>query len=56
MFKDPAAFKAEWDKFISSSPGYRLIADPDLLSALKQMWMRAGGTKVESKNNKGQRV
>lgn len=56
LFKDPAAFKAEWDKFIASSPGYRLIADPDLLEALKQMWMRAGGTKVESKKNKGQRV
>ena len=56
LFKDPAAFKDEWDKFISSKPNYRLIADPELLSALKDMWMRTGGLKAESKKNKGKRV
>jgi hypothetical protein len=56
MFKDPAAFKAEWDKFVASKPNYKLIADPALLSVLKNMWMRSGGLKAESKKNKGQRV
>lgn len=56
MFKDPAAFKAEWDKFVASSPNYKLIADPALLSTLKTMWMRSGGMKAESKKNKGKRV
>lgn len=56
MFKDAAAFKAEWDKFVASSPNYKLIADPDLVSTLKDMWMRSGGLKAESKKNKGKRV
>jgi hypothetical protein len=56
MFKDPAAFKAEWDKFVASKPNYKLIADPALLAVLKNMWMRSGGLKAESKNNKGKRV
>lgn len=56
IFKDPAKFKAEWDKFVASQPGFKMITDPDLQNALKQMWMRAGGTRVESKNNKGKRV
>lgn len=56
MFKDPTAFKAEWDKFVASKPNYRLIADPALLSVLKNMWMRTGGMKAESKKNKGNRV
>ena len=56
MFKDPAAFKAEWDKFVASKPNYNLITDPALLAVLKNMWMRSGGLKAESKKNKGQRV
>lgn len=56
MFKDPASFKAEWDKFMSANPNFKLITDPELLSVLKNMWMRTGGTKTESKNNKGTRV
>jgi outer membrane biosynthesis protein TonB len=56
MFKDPAAFKAEWDKFVASKPNYNLITDPALLAVLKNMWMRSGGVKAESKKNKGQRV
>ena len=56
LFKDPNAFKAEWDKFIASKPNYKLIADPELLSTLKSMWMRSGGLKAESKKNKGKRV
>lgn len=52
VFKDPAAFKAEWDKFVASKPNYKLIADPALLTALKNMWMRSGGMKAESKKNK----
>lgn len=52
VFKDPAAFKAEWDKFVASKPNYKLIADPALLSVLKNMWMRSGGMKAESKKNK----
>lgn len=56
MFRDPAAFKAEWDKFVASKPNYNLITDPELLSVLKNMWMRSGGVKAESKKNKGQRV
>ena len=56
MFKDPAAFKAEWDKFVASKPNYKLIADPALLAVLKNMWMRSGGLKAESKKNKGKRV
>jgi hypothetical protein len=49
MFKNPTAFKAEWDKFMASNPNYKLIADPALLSGLKTMWMRTGGTKLENK-------
>ena len=56
MFKDPNAFKAEWDKFVASKPNYKLIADPQLLSTLKNMWMRSGGMKAESKKNKGKSV
>jgi hypothetical protein len=56
MFKDPAAFKAEWDKFMGANPNFKLITNPELLSVLKNMWMRTGGTKLESKNNKGTRV
>lgn len=56
VFKDPNAFKAEWDKFVASKPNYKLIADPQLLSVLKNMWMRSGGMKAESKKNKGKRV
>lgn len=56
ILKDPNAFKAEWDKFIASKPNYKLIADPQLLSVLKNMWMRSGGMKAESKKNKGKRV
>ena len=49
MFKNPTAFKAEWDKFMESNPTYKLIADPALLDVLKKMWMRTGGTKLENK-------
>lgn len=56
ILKDPNAFKAEWDKFIASKPNYKLIADPQLLSVLKNMWMRSGGMKAESKKNKGKSV
>lgn len=56
VFKDPATFKAEWDKFVASKPNYKLIADPALLSVLKNMWMRSGGMKAESKKNKGKLV
>ena len=56
MFKDPNAFKAEWDKFVAANQNYKLIADPKLLSVLKTMWMRSGGMKAESKKNKGKRV
>jgi len=56
IFKDPAAFKAEWDKYVTAhtkpdSP-YQLISDPEMLTALKDMWMRSGGLKVESKQSK----
>jgi hypothetical protein len=56
IFADPAAFKAEWDKYVASSPNYQLISDVELLTALKDMWMRTGGTKIESKKNTGQRL
>jgi hypothetical protein len=56
LFKDPNAFKAEWDKFVAANQNYKLIADPKLLSVLKTMWMRSGGMKAESKKNKGKRV
>ena len=59
IFTDPATFKAEWDKYVASKSAtapYQLIADPALLSVLKDMWMRTGGTKVESKKNKGRAI
>ena len=61
VFKDPNAFKAEWDKFVAAkSQGgapYQLIADPKLLQVLKNIWMRSGGTQAaESKKTKGKRV
>lgn len=53
IFKDATAFKAEWDKLLASNPTYKLISDPDLLSVLKNIWMKTGGTKLESVRNKG---
>ena len=51
LFKDPAVFKAEWDKYVASKGGekYRLISDPEMLMLFKNIWMRTGGTKVETK-------
>ena len=51
LFKDPAVFKAEWDKYVASNGGekYRLISDPEMLILLKSMWKRTGGTKAETK-------
>ena len=55
IYTDPAAFKAEWDKYVASKSAtapYHLISDPALLSVLKNMWMRTGGTSaMESKTN-----
>ncbi len=55
LFSDPAAFKAEWDKYVESKSAtapYQLIADPAMLAVLKDMWMRTGGTNLkESKKN-----
>ena len=55
IFSDPAAFKAEWDKYVASKSGtapYQLISDPAMLAVLKDMWMRTGGTNLkESKKN-----
>jgi hypothetical protein len=48
IFKDAAKFRAEWDEFVKQNPNYKLIADPDLLAVLKDIWMRSGGTKLES--------
>ena len=31
MFKNPTAFKAEWDKFMASNPNYKLIAEYKLI-------------------------
>ena len=51
LFKDPAVFKTEWDKYVASKGGenYRLISDPEMLILLKSMWKRTGGTKAETK-------
>lgn len=47
LFKDPALFKAEWDKYVSAqSQPYQLISDVRMLEVLKSMWMRTGGTKL----------
>jgi hypothetical protein len=55
LFRDPAAFKAEWDKFIKSQPeNYKLITNTELLGVLKDMWKYSGGVRAESKNNKKQ--
>ncbi len=55
IFADPAAFKAEWDKYVeskSTTTPYQLISDPAMLAVLKDMWMRTGGTNLkESKKN-----
>jgi hypothetical protein len=48
IFRDAAKFKAEWDTFVKQNPNYKLIADPELLMLLKDIWMRTGGTKLES--------
>jgi hypothetical protein len=58
-FKNAATFKSAWDKYIATkSQPYQLIADPPMLTALKDMWMRSGGTKVESRtvSKKAQRL
>ena len=47
LFKDPALFKAEWDKYIAAqTQPYQLISDTRMVEVLKDMWMRTGGTKV----------
>lgn len=46
IFKDPAKFKAEWDKILAADPKFKLITNPELTSLLKTMWMNTGGTKV----------
>lgn len=46
IFKDPAKFKAEWDKLLAADPKFRLLSDARLTSLLKTMWMNTGGTKV----------
>lgn len=47
LFKDPAVFKAEWDKYVAAqSQPYQLISDVRMLEVLKSMWMRTGGTKL----------
>ncbi len=48
IFRDAAKFQAEWDTFVKQNPNYKLIADPELLMLLKDIWMRTGGTKLES--------
>lgn len=57
-FKNPQIFKAEWDKYVANKGGdkYHLISDPAMLQVLKNIWMRMGGTKVESRNHKGTQV
>jgi len=61
-FKDPAKFKAEYDKYVAAQNAknksngmgpFQLGSEPQLLSVLKQMWMQTGGTKAESTTNKG---
>ena len=50
IFADPAAFKAEWDKYVASKSAtapYQLISDPAMLEVLKNMWMRTGGTNLK---------
>jgi hypothetical protein len=59
IFSDPAAFKTEWDKYVASKGGekYQLIADPEMLDVLKNIWMRTGGTKLaEGRRSKKERV
>jgi hypothetical protein len=47
LFKDPALFKAEWDKYTAAqTQPYQLISDPRMVEVLKDMWMRTGGTSV----------
>jgi hypothetical protein len=53
IFKDATAFKSAWDQYVATKgTNYQLIADPPMLTALKDMWMRSGGTKVESRQPK----
>ena len=55
IFQDPAKFTAEFNKYIQST-GLQQLVNFKLKDVLKNMWMRSGGTRVESKNNKGKRV
>jgi len=41
IFTDPAAFQAEWQKFLDANG--RLITDPQVLELLKDMWKYSGG-------------
>ena len=51
IFKDPNAFKGAWEGYLKNKGGnYRLIADPDMLGLLKQLWRHSGG--VEAKESK----
>lgn len=52
LFQDPAAFKAEFDKYIAGLGGAQ-TSNTALQDALKSMWLALGGTKVESKKNNG---
>lgn len=55
IFQDPAKFTAEFNKYLQST-GLQQLVNFKLKDVLKNMWMRSGGTRVESKNNKGKRV
>jgi len=55
IFQDPAKFTAEFNKYLQST-GLQQLVNFKLKDTLKNMWMRSGGTRVESKNNKGKRV
>ena len=61
IFKDANAFKSEWEKYAAAQTEknkangmgpYQLISDTEMLTALKDMWMRSGGLRVESKQSK----
>lgn len=49
LWSDPAAFKNAWEAYMNKHGGqaYRLLGDQEMLSALKQIWMRTGGTQLK---------
>jgi ribosomal protein L12E/L44/L45/RPP1/RPP2 len=52
IFDDPAALEQKWEAYLQGGGKFK----PAVRAALKDIWMNMGGTKVESKQQKGRMI